>query len=88
MQSSDREWFAGPLKERGIIRIDWLTHQASRLIFKGSTNFSHFNLACVDFRRATYSTPKEWMENRKLSHTVRLVRLLDFEDGKPFSNYS
>ncbi|KAK5159436.1 hypothetical protein LTS14_002578 [Recurvomyces mirabilis] len=63
-QSSDREWFAGPLIERGARR------------------FSHFNLSCVDFKRATPETPPEYQSNRRISHTVRLVRLLNLISRK------
>lgn len=50
----------------------------------GAREFSHFNLSCVEFCRATPATPDEYLSNQKIGHTVRLMKFLDPpRDGKP-----
>jgi hypothetical protein len=75
LQSSDREWFAGPLVERGLFRPTWARNHVDHDL--GTREFSHFNLTCVGFQQATSQTSVQFTESKKLSHTVRLVRLMD-----------
>ncbi|KAL1585693.1 hypothetical protein WHR41_05974 [Cladosporium halotolerans] len=50
---------------------------ACPLVDQGARRFSYFNLSCVDFRKTTPKTPQAYQFNQKLSHTMRLMRLLD-----------
>ena len=42
----------------------------------GPKNYSHFHLACVDFFRATENTPDDFLVNRRIDRTVRLMKFL------------
>ncbi|TAQ87788.1 hypothetical protein B7494_g3869 [Chlorociboria aeruginascens] len=82
-QPSDREYFAGPLNEQGLslAPLEWHFNLVDCIV--GPRHFTHFNLACVGFYRATTgndsssSTPESFLQNRRINHTVRLMRLID-----------